>query len=61
MPENTFGYFTKGMLFMSNTSTIADTPKPAQAPDTQSPAKPAPQQGQDNKQAGDKPDQQQQK
>ena len=47
---------------MSNSpSTAADTAKPAQAPDTQSPAKPAPQQGQDNKQADGKPDQQQQK
>jgi hypothetical protein len=61
MPENTLGISQRN-VFMSNTSTIAaDTPKPAQAPDTQVPAKPAPQQGQDNKQADGKPAQQQQK
>jgi hypothetical protein len=38
----------------------SDTPKPAQAPNKQSPAKPAPRQNQDNKQADGKPDQQQQ-
>jgi hypothetical protein len=42
-------------------STTAGTSKPAQAPDTQSPAKPAPQQNQDNKQGDGKPAQQQQK
>ena len=36
----------------------ADTPKPAQAPNTPSVAKPAPQQSQDNKQADGKPAQQ---
>jgi hypothetical protein len=45
----------------SSPSIAADTPKPAQAPDTQSPAKPTPQQTQDNKRADGKPDQQQQK
>jgi hypothetical protein len=56
------GISNQGTLFMSDSpSTTAGTSKPAQALDTQSPAKPAPQQNQDNKQGDGKPAQQQQK
>jgi hypothetical protein len=56
------GISNKEKIVMSSSPPMAaDTPKPAQAPETPSVAKPAPQQNQDNKQADGKPAQQQQK
>jgi hypothetical protein len=59
----TLGISHKEQVFMSSSPSMAsDTPKPAQAPNTQNPpAKPAPQQNQDNQQADGKPARQQQK